>query len=233
MLLSLTLIVLGTLIARAQVPAALGEMCSAAAAGRGGTVAERLHAQGHLWIGALAGTPESETRKTALDLVPAAAANLTATDINLICEAFSDVVDAKSSFTYRHSMGVTEAAVEIASGLGLSEDRARLVKRAALLHDLGKLRVPNSILDKPGKLDGQEWSVVQEHPRLTGEILSRIGNFGELASVAAGHHEKLDGSGYPHRLVASQLPIETRIIAVADVYGALTENRPYRGRYAD
>jgi HD-GYP domain-containing protein (c-di-GMP phosphodiesterase class II) len=74
---------------------------------------------------------------------------------------------------------------------------------------------------------------VQEHPRLTGEILSRIGNFGELASVAAGHHEKLDGSGYPHRLVASQLPIETRIIAVADVYGALTENRPYRGRYAD
>jgi putative nucleotidyltransferase with HDIG domain len=138
------------------------------------------------------------------------------------------VVDAKSSFTFRHSVGVTNAAVAIASKLGLSQERAKLVQRAALLHDLGKLRVPNSILDKPGKLDEQEWNVVQEHPRLTREILMRIGPFRELAAIAGAHHEKLDGTGYPDRLKAEDLPIEARIIAVADVYGALAEDRPYR-----
>ena len=153
---------------------------------------------------------------------------LEASDIDLICEAFSDVVDAKSSFTYRHSLGVTDAAGKIAEELGLTEQRRSIVHRAALLHDIGKLRVPNSILDKPGKLDAAEWHVVQEHPRLTREILSRVGPFEELAVIAGAHHEKLDGSGYPNRLTASDLSIESRIIAVADVYGALTEDRPYR-----
>jgi len=118
--------------------------------------------------------------------------------------------------------------MQIATGMGLSQERIRLVNRAALLHDIGKLRVPNSILDKPGKLDGAEWQVVQEHPRLTREILSRIGPFRELAIIAGAHHERLDGAGYPDRLTAPQLPVEARIIAAADVYGALTEDRPYR-----
>jgi HD-GYP domain-containing protein (c-di-GMP phosphodiesterase class II) len=82
------------------------------------------------------------------------------------------------------------------------------VHRAALLHHIGKLRVPNSILDKPGKLEAEEWRVVQEHPRLTRDILARIGSFHELAAIAGAHHEKLDGTGYPDRLDASQLPIE-------------------------
>ncbi len=118
--------------------------------------------------------------------------------------------------------------MRIARAMGLSEDRARLVNRAALLHDIGKLRVPNSILDKAGKLDPAEWQIVQEHPRLTREILSRIGPFRDLAAIAGAHHERLDGLGYPDRLAAHQLPLEARIIAVADVFGALTEDRPYR-----
>ena len=191
-------------------------------------IAERLHGQAGLWWDALSITPESETRAAVLDMVPDSVDDLETSDIDLICEAFADVVDAKSSFTFRHSMGVTEAAIAIARTLGLDPQNQILVRRAALLHDLGKLRVPNSILDKPGKLDAEEWRIVQEHPRLTRDILSRIGPFRELAEIAGAHHEKLDGSGYPFGVTSSALRLEARIIAVADVYGALTEDRPYR-----
>jgi putative nucleotidyltransferase with HDIG domain len=191
-------------------------------------IAESLHTNYALWWAALSETPEEETRRRVLELAPEAVNQLEAGDIDQICEAFADVVDAKSSFTYRHSMGVTDAAMKIAVELGLSPERVRLVHRAALLHDLGKLRVPNSVLDKPGKLDSNEWQIVQEHPKLTREILSRIGQFDEMAHIAGAHHEKLDGSGYPDHLPGNSLPLEARIIAVADVYGALTEDRPYR-----
>ena len=191
-------------------------------------IAEELHRRGVLWWDALSITPESETRAAVLDLAPEDVEQLSASDVDLICEAFADVVDAKSSFTFHHSLGVTDAAERIAHALGLGPERCNLVRRAALLHDIGKLRVPNSILDKPGKLDVDEWRIIQEHPRLTREILSRVGPFQELALVAGAHHEKLDGSGYPARATARDLPIEARIVAVADVFGALTEDRPYR-----
>ncbi|HEY0795741.1 MAG TPA: HD domain-containing phosphohydrolase [Acidisarcina sp.] len=152
----------------------------------------------------------------------------TAIQIDKICEAFADVVDAKSSYTYEHSMGVTRAAGMIAEQLGLEPERRNLVYRSALLHDIGKLRIPNSILDKPGKLDAGEWNVVREHPLLTERILGRIAKFDVIARTASQHHERLDGSGYPHGLRAEQLSLEARLIAVADVYGALSEHRPYR-----
>lgn len=190
-------------------------------------IAELLHSDGSLWQDVDLSTPDEETRAAALELAPADIVRQ-AGDIDLICEAFADVVDAKSSFTFRHSLVVTEVAQKISSRLGLGPDRAALVRRAALLHDVGKLRVPNSILDKPGKLTLPEWRIVEEHPRLTREILSRVRSFGELAVIAGAHHERLDGSGYPDRLSAAQLPIEARIIAVADVFAALVEDRPYR-----
>lgn len=152
----------------------------------------------------------------------------TAIQIDKICEAFADVVDAKSSFTYEHSMGVTRAAGMIAEQLGLDPERQTLVYRSALLHDIGKLRIPNSILDKPGKLDAAEWQVIREHPLLTERILGRIAKFDLIARTASQHHERLDGSGYPHGLRAEELSLEARLIAVADVYGALSEHRPYR-----
>lgn len=189
---------------------------------------EGMDREGTLWHGTLQDTPEGDIRQRVIDLAPYAVKSLGTEDIDVICEGFADVVDAKSPFTFRHSMGVTDAAVRIAARLGLSEQRQNLVKRASLLHDLGKLRVPNSILDKPAKLEAWEWEIVKEHPGLTRGILSRIRSFRELAEIAGAHHEKLDGSGYPDRKTAEELPLEARIIAVADVYGALTEERPYR-----
>ncbi|GAC1414912.1 MAG: HD domain-containing protein [Acidobacteriaceae bacterium] len=194
--------------------------------------AESLARRGMLWRTARTHNSDSDTRMAALDLAPAGTEALEIEDVDIICEAFADVVDAKSSFTFRHSVGVTNAAEAIAEQLGLNADRMRLVRRAALLHDIGKLGVPNSILDKPGRLSAAEWSVVQEHPALTRKILSRIAPFVEMAAIAGAHHEMLDGSGYPDRLTAAQLPIESRIITVADVYGALTEDRPYRAGLA-
>jgi putative nucleotidyltransferase with HDIG domain len=148
--------------------------------------------------------------------------------IDNISEAFADIVDAKSSFTFQHSLGVTKAAMRIAGELGLSPERKKIIYRASLLHDLGKLRVSNSILDKTTKLDENEWSVVQKHPGLTREILGRIGAFREIAEIAGNHHEKLDGSGYPFKLAGHELSLDARILTVADIYGALNEDRPYR-----
>jgi putative nucleotidyltransferase with HDIG domain len=190
--------------------------------------AESLHHAGNLWCERSA----EEDRWEVLDLAPEAGAT-TASQVDRVCEAFADVVDAKSSFTYRHSIGVTRAAVKIAVQLGLAPERQKLVWRAALLHDVGKLAVSNTILDKPGKLTAEEWQSVRQHPVQTRKILERIEPFLELAAVASRHHERLDGSGYPNGFTAEQLPLEARIIAVADVYGALSEDRPYRASLSD
>ncbi len=166
--------------------------------------------------------------KAVIALEPGVLLRANERQIDDIAEAFADVVDAKSPFTYCHSVGVRDAAVHIARQLGLSHERSKLVRRAALLHDIGKLRVPNTILDKPGKLDFVEWQIVREHPGLSSEILGRIRPFKEMARIAGEHHEKLDGTGYPAGLKSDQLSLESRIIAVADTYAALLEDRSYR-----
>jgi HD-GYP domain-containing protein (c-di-GMP phosphodiesterase class II) len=112
--------------------------------------------------------------------------------------------------------------------LALPEDQVTLVRRAALLHDIGKLSVPNNILDKPGKLTAAEWETVRLHPYYTQRILERIRGFHDLAFLASAHHERLDGSGYFRNLSAEQLSAGARAIAVADVYDALSSKRPYR-----
>lgn len=145
-----------------------------------------------------------------------------------IAAAFGQVVDAKSPYTSGHSARVADVADRMARRLGLSQPRRRWLKRGALLHDLGKLGVSNSVLDKPAKLDEQEWAAVRRHAELTESILSRIGAFGELARVAAAHHERLDGQGYPRGLTAEAISFETRIITTADIFDAISATRPYR-----
>ena len=181
-----------------------------------------------LWFGCSPSDDHDVTYRLVLDHAPAGPSPLAHQQIDQLCEAFADVVDAKSPFTYRHSVGVAEVAYSLAHTLGLSEARCQLVRRAALLHDLGKLSLSNTILDKSGKLSPEERRHVQQHPRLTRQILARIAAFKEIAVVAGAHHERLDGSGYPDHLTSSDLPIEARILAVADIYRALTEDRPYR-----
>jgi putative nucleotidyltransferase with HDIG domain len=148
--------------------------------------------------------------------------------IENICQAFAEIVDAKSPFTYQHSNGVADAAVGICRQLALSEHDVTFVRRAALLHDVGKLGVPNSILEKPGALDDNEWASIKRHPFYSFEILRRIPGFEEMADVAGAHHEKLDGSGYFRHLTAEQISLEMRILTVADIYDALVAKRPYR-----
>ena len=146
-----------------------------------------------------------------------------------IASAFGQVVDSKSPYTSGHSMRVALYTDLIAETLGLSLERRRWLKRGALLHDVGKLGVSNSVLDKPGKLDADEWAAVQAHAAYTEAILSRIGAFAELARVAGAHHERLDGKGYPRGVSANEICLETRIITTADIFDAITAERPYRG----
>ena len=145
-----------------------------------------------------------------------------------IAQAFARVIDAKSPFTSGHSERVAVFSDLIAEELGYKPGRRRWLKRAALLHDIGKLGVSNSVLDKPDKLDDVEWVAMRDHARLSEDILARIGAFSDLAVVAGAHHERLDGKGYPNGKTADQLDLDTRIISTADVFDALTADRPYR-----
>jgi HD-GYP domain-containing protein (c-di-GMP phosphodiesterase class II) len=146
-----------------------------------------------------------------------------------IAAAFGQVVDSKSPYTSGHSARVALYTDMIAEALGIPFERRRWLKRGALLHDVGKLGVSNSVLDKAGKLDIEEWAAVKLHASYTETILSRIGAFSELARVAAAHHERLDGKGYPRGLKADAISLETRIITTADIFDAITAERPYRG----
>lgn len=142
-----------------------------------------------------------------------------------VAESFAAIVDAKSPFTERHSRRVADVAEAIADELGCASPMLRI---AALLHDLGKLGVPNEILDKPGRLSASEWEVVRRHPADSLRVLEQLDGLGDWASVAAAHHERMDGRGYHLGLGSAELPREARLLAVADVWESLTADRPYR-----
>lgn len=145
-----------------------------------------------------------------------------------IADGFAQVIDAKSPFTSGHSKRVALYSDMIARELGIGGARRRWLVRGALLHDIGKLGISNEILDKPSKLDEQEWLAMRSHPVLGEQILSRIEAFSGIASIARNHHEKLDGKGYPNGIGAEALDLETRIVTVADIFDALSADRPYR-----
>jgi putative nucleotidyltransferase with HDIG domain len=165
-----------------------------------------------------------------MDLEPAGLAILIDEEqLDSIAEAFADIIDAKSNFTYGHSQRVARYADAIAQEFGLDTSRRRWLYRGALLHDIGKLGVSNAILDKPGALDTREWEAVKRHAQFTEAILLRVRVFQQLAGIAAAHHERPDGKGYPKRLAGDAIVLETRIITAADIFDALTAARPYRG----
>lgn len=145
-----------------------------------------------------------------------------------IAEAFAQVIDAKSPYTAGHSHRVRLYTDLISAELQLPENERRCLSRAALLHDIGKLAISNSILDKPGDLEDAEYKEVQRHPEYSRMILSRVGIFKDIAVVAGAHHERPDGKGYPNQLVGDEINFHTRIVTVADVFDAVTSERPYR-----
>lgn len=194
-------------------------------------IAVRLHARRELWRSCTAHDSVEETRQRVMETEPDASSPLSPEHIDTLCEGFAGVVDAKSPFTYRHSVHVSEVAVAVARMLHLPAERQRMLRRTGLLHDLGKLSVPNTILDKPQPLTAAEWELLKLHPLHTRSILERVSAFGELAVVTAEHHEKMDGSGYPRGLTASDMTLESRILATSDQFAGMTERRPYHPGY--
>ena len=143
-------------------------------------------------------------------------------------KVFAQIIDARSRFTATHSSGVATVARELTLLAGFSQREAQLMEVAGYLHDLGKLAVPNSILENTGALDAAERHVMRRHPYYTYRILSRISGLESIAPLAALHHERLDGHGYPFNIQGVDFSRLSQIMAVADILTALTEDRPYR-----
>lgn len=150
--------------------------------------------------------------------------------IRKVTQVFSNIIDFRSRFTSTHSSGVAACAVELAKLSGFSGKECNFMEIAGYLHDLGKLAVPKEILEKPGKLTTEEFNIVKSHTYHTYRILSHIPSFEMINQWASFHHERLDGSGYPFHIDKFNFSLGSRIMAVSDVFTALTEDRPYRRR---
>jgi putative nucleotidyltransferase with HDIG domain len=142
--------------------------------------------------------------------------------------ALARAVDAKSPWTAGHSERVTALSVAIGEALGLSTEELASLRRGGLLHDIGKIGVPAHVLDKPGALTPEEWRMMQEHPMIGVRILEPLGAFHDIIPIVREHHEKLDGTGYPDGKSGGEIHLLARVLAVADVFDAVTSERPYR-----
>ncbi|TMB99943.1 MAG: HD-GYP domain-containing protein [Chloroflexi bacterium] len=132
-----------------------------------------------------------------------------------------------------HNGRVGDLCVRIARQLGMTPSEQRVLARSGLLHDIGKLAIPGAILHKHDPLDDSEWKLMRTHPEVGLRILQWAGHFERALLAVLHHHERMDGSGYPHGLVGDAIPIEARVVAVADMYDVLTSDRPYRRARTD
>ncbi len=148
--------------------------------------------------------------------------------VSLIAELFRNIIDFRSRFTSTHSSGVAAAASILSRIFGFTEAETKLMEVAGNLHDLGKLAIPNSILEKPGALTKEEMAVMKSHTYYTFSVIKTIGGLNQIAEWGAYHHERLDGSGYPFHCKSDELGTGSRIVMVADMFTALSEDRPYR-----
>jgi putative nucleotidyltransferase with HDIG domain len=139
----------------------------------------------------------------------------------------AETLDLRDAGTADHSRTVGEFAAGTAAALGLEPERVERLRAAGILHDLGKLAVRDATLHKPGKLDDEEWREIRRHPEVGAQILDHAG-LGDIAAWVRGHHERIDGRGYPDALSGDAIPLESRILAVADAYEAMIADRPYR-----
>jgi HD-GYP domain-containing protein (c-di-GMP phosphodiesterase class II) len=155
--------------------------------------------------------------------------NVSYDEIRNITKILSNIIDSKSPYTLEHSKGLAEKIAVMADYYGKNHEEKMKLVIAADLHDIGKLVVPNSILESRNKLTEEEFEIIKEHTYYTRLTLERIKGFEQITEWAANHHEKLDGSGYPYGKKGSELDFDSRLMACLDIYQALTENRPYRG----
>jgi len=162
--------------------------------------------------------------------VPGIITPITWREVSNIASVFSSIIDSKSRFTYSHSSGLSDKVVTMADYYKIEGDNGCKLKIAAELHDLGKLGVPNELLNKPAKLTDKEFDIIRTHAYYTRRGLERISLFSDIAEWASNHHERLDGSGYPYGKENKELYFNDRLMICLDVYQALTEERPYRGQ---
>ena len=145
-----------------------------------------------------------------------------------LSRVFANIIDFRSPFTANHSAGVAQTAEKLAEFSGFSEQECKMMRVAGYLHDFGKLAVSRNVLEKPGKLDAQEVNIIRSHTFYTYRLLQSIKGFETINQWASFHHEKLNGQGYPFHLTGSNIPLGSRIMAVADIFTAIMEDRPYR-----
>ncbi len=143
-------------------------------------------------------------------------------------EALATLVEARDHYTGQHTRQVARLTLQLALALGLDASEAYMIGMAGRLHDVGKVAVPDAVLQKPGRLTEKEWEVIRKHPEVGADVLSRVPSLRTLAPVIRAHHERWDGQGYPDKLVGEAIPLGARIVAVADAYHAMTTNRPYQ-----
>lgn len=147
--------------------------------------------------------------------------------------AIANTIDAKDTYTSGHSIRVAKCSEEIARRLGWGEAEIQNIHYIALLHDIGKIGIPDSILNKPARLGNEEFAIIKKHPVIGGEILKDIHMIEHVAEGALYHHERYDGKGYPHGLKGEEIPLHARIVGIADAYDAMTSNRVYRAKLSD
>ena len=156
--------------------------------------------------------------------------NMTPDDVTIfgMLGSLVTIVDNKDRYTRRHSENVTELALSLGETMGLSEESQRVLRVAGLLHDIGKIGVPDRILRKPGRVTDEEYEVIKQHTLLGDAIIAAIPDLAEIRAAVVAHHERYDGAGYPSRLRGESIPLLGRILAVADSYAAMVTDRPYR-----
>jgi HD-GYP domain-containing protein (c-di-GMP phosphodiesterase class II) len=179
---------------------------------------------GQRWLADLGDDPCAEV----LDAEPAPAATVPVDGLDAALGAVADFTDLKSPWLRGHSTGVADLVVAAAGAAGLSTADAATLGRAALVHDIGRVGVPNGIWDRPGPLSAVQWERVRLHPYLTERVLNRCTLLAPFAAVAARHHERVDGSGYHRGDRGERLEVGARLLAAADAYHAMTEDRPHR-----
>ncbi len=162
------------------------------------------------------------------NIIPEKDIFISLSEFEAIADVFASIIDNKSSFTAEHSKEIATLAYNVSKHLGYTEEKCLKMKIAGLLHDIGKLAIPISILDKDGPLTEEEYSIIKSHTYYTKLILDKIDHISDISLWASSHHEKLNGKGYPRRLKAEDLSEECRIIGVCDIYQSLTADRPYR-----
>lgn len=197
---------------------------------RAGTALDPSIAEAFLRWGCelLAGIASADASVAVIEAEPEPCRRVSEPRLDEVARAFADLVDLKSPFMHGHSAAVAEIAEAAATNLGLAQHEVVSVRRAGLLHDLGRTGIPNGIWDKPGPLTETEWEQVRLHPYHSERILARSSALAPLAPLAGMHHERQDGSGYHRQATATTIPTGARLLAAADAYQAMTQDRPHR-----